>query len=74
MLVQSHAGKIELLPAIPNAWKASGNVKGLRARGNYTVDFAWKDGKVTSYSIRSAKDRTVTLVVNGITSKERVRP
>lgn len=74
MLIQSHTGKIELLPAIPDTWKASGKVKGLKARGNYTVDFAWKNGKVTGYNIRSIKHKSVTLTVNGITRKEQVRP
>jgi alpha-L-fucosidase 2 len=50
MLLQSHAGKIELLPALPRAWK-KGSVRGLKARGNVTVDFAWQDGQVTESSL-----------------------
>ena len=72
MLIQSHAGKVELLPAIPDAWKASGTVKGLKARGNYTVDFAWKDGKISNYKLHSVKNKKVTLVVNGITKEETI--
>ena len=66
MLLQSHDGFIDLLPAIPNAWKANGNVTGLKARGNFTVDFAWKDGVVTSYRISAPKSTSVKVKVNGI--------
>ncbi len=65
MLIQSHAGFIELLPAIPDAWKQSGKVKGLKARGNFTVDFKWQNGKVISYKIVSPNPRKVKLKVNG---------
>lgn len=65
MLIQSHAGYIELLPAIPDVWKASGEVKGLRARGNFTVDMQWKDGRVRNYRVTSAIPRRVKIKVNG---------
>jgi alpha-L-fucosidase 2 len=64
MLLQSHAGEIELLPALPQAW-AAGSVKGLRARGNITVDIAWKNGKVASYRFASPEPRPVKMRVNG---------
>ncbi len=51
MLIQSHAGEIELLPCLPKAWP-DGEVKGLRARGGFELDFKWKDRKVTDLEVR----------------------
>ncbi len=65
MLVQSHAGQIELLPTLPDAW-SDGYVKGIRARGDITIDMEWKNGKVTKYKLRSGSNKEpVTVVVNG---------
>ena len=52
MLMQSQGGYIELLPALPDAWK-NGAFKGMKARGNFEVDVTWKDGQITSIEILS---------------------
>ena len=66
MLLQSHAGEIQLLPALPKAWPG-GSVKGLRARGGYQVDIEWRDGKVVACRIASPKPGQVKVRVNGET-------
>lgn len=52
MLLQSHDGEIELLSALPSAWK-NGHFKGLCARGGNVVECTWKNGKVTHYKVTS---------------------
>jgi alpha-L-fucosidase 2 len=65
MLMQSHAGEIDLLPALPKKWAASGSFTGLRARGGYTVNCSWTNGNVTFYKITSQKPSKVKVRVNG---------
>ncbi|NGO69920.1 glycoside hydrolase family 95 protein [Streptomyces boncukensis] len=60
MLLQSQHGAVELLPALPAAWP-EGSVRGLRARGDLTVDLVWKDGTPRTVTVRAGRDGDVRL-------------
>src|SRR5439155_9550170 len=57
MLLQSHAGEITLLPALPKAWP-DGRFRGFRARGGLTVDLKWQSGKPIAATIEASQDGT----------------
>jgi len=67
MLLQSHSGVIELLPALPTAWKA-GEANGLRARGGFVVDQAWAEGKLHSVVVHSLHGGVCKLRCGGVTA------
>jgi alpha-L-fucosidase 2 len=74
MLMQSHTGVIDLLPALPTAWP-TGEVKGLKARGAVEIDLRWENGKAVSaairpnfsgeYQLRVPSGQTIRSVSNG---------
>jgi alpha-L-fucosidase 2 len=67
MLLQSHDGVIDILPALPTSW-STGSFKGLCARGGITVDCQWQDGEVTYIKLHSKSNCRVTLrLSNGTT-------
>ena len=73
MLLQSQAGEVHLLPALPGAWP-NGAVKGLRARGGFEVDMAWAEGKLTSVTVRSLAAKTGQVPYRGKTVELTMKP
>jgi len=65
MLLQSHAGELHLLPALPSAWP-NGSVQGLRARGGFTLEIVWRDGRLDHAIIRAASHGVCRVRTGGI--------
>ena len=72
MLLQSQDGVIHLLPALPDAWK-DGKVTGLRARGGFHVDIAWREGTLASTTIRSDLGGPCTVNYGGKTVELKIK-
>lgn len=64
MLVQSHLGKIDILPALPDALP-NGEISGLVARGGFEIALVWKDAKLTSIEVFSKQGQDCTLTYQG---------
>lgn len=73
MLLQSHTGEIELLPALPTAWP-TGHVTGLRARGGFEIEMAWDKGKLTESRIQSIAGRKAVVRYGDRTAKIELKP
>jgi alpha-L-fucosidase 2 len=67
MLLQSHDGFIDLLPALPEAWE-NGSCRGLVARGNFVVDLTWEDGQLAEATLTSRAGKECRLRYPGIDS------
>ncbi|KOV64217.1 glycosyl hydrolase family 95 catalytic domain-containing protein [Streptomyces sp. MMG1121] len=74
MLLYSRPGRLELLPALPDAWAAAGSMSGAGARGGFVVDLAWRDGTPTEVRIRSIGGTMTSVGYAGTSRTVRMRP
>jgi len=72
MLIQSHAGVIHLLPALPDNWP-DGSVRGLCTRGGFRVDMEWKNNKLTIATIHSTLGGNCRLRTNQPVKERKVK-
>ena len=73
MLIQSRKGHFLLLPALPDEWK-DGKVRGMKAQGDITVDFEWREGRIHRVRLCSSHEQKVTLECNGISKTVFLKP
>ncbi|WP_329459746.1 glycosyl hydrolase family 95 catalytic domain-containing protein [Streptomyces sp. NBC_01497] len=74
MLVRSRPGQVDLLPALPGAWAASGHINGVGVRGGFVLDLSWRDGRVVTAVLRSVGGRTTTVSAHGRSRTVRLAP
>ena len=73
MLIQSRKRHFLLLPALPDEWK-DGKVGGMKAQGDITVDFEWREGRIHRVRLCSSREQKVTLECNGISKTVFLKP
>jgi len=75
MLLHSHNNEIKLLPALPEQWP-NGHANGLRARGDYTVDVSWKDGRLDTATVHAGRNASgsIRIVCEGAKTEIELKP